>query len=332
MKTKIAIVGAGLSGLTAANYLSQEKNIQVTLFEKSRGVGGRMATRRAQPYDFDFGAQYFTARSDAFKQFIKPFIDKGILQIWEPLFVELDGSRQLRKEQWTNKPEHYVPVPQMTALCKEMAKDSQIYLTTKIVKIHRESNVQWTIFDENGPRGSYDWVILAMPVAQARELLPDSFSHCEFLNDINMMGCYSLMLGIDEPWPMDWQVALVHGLDISWISVNSSKPGRSNETCIVVHATNQWAQDNMDLPLEEVKSHLIKQLTSVVGGDLTVKHADIHRWRYANISKVALEHSLVDANLKLGVCGDWCIQGRVEAAFLSGQELATQVIKGIASR
>ena len=63
---KIAIIGAGLAGLTAASHLISA-GFRVDLVEKSRGAGGRMATRRETWASLDLGAQYFTARSPAFR-------------------------------------------------------------------------------------------------------------------------------------------------------------------------------------------------------------------------------------------------------------------------
>ena len=63
----IAIIGAGIAGISLANLL--QKKVNLTVFEKSRGVGGRMATRRAAPYQFNHGAQYFKIANKAFKDF-----------------------------------------------------------------------------------------------------------------------------------------------------------------------------------------------------------------------------------------------------------------------
>ena len=42
---KVAIIGAGISGLALANKL--KNHFEVVVFEKSRGYGGRVATRRS---------------------------------------------------------------------------------------------------------------------------------------------------------------------------------------------------------------------------------------------------------------------------------------------
>ena len=94
----IAIIGAGLAGLTAANILKNNANI--TLFEKSRGVGGRIATRRSEPYFFDHGAQFFKARSAEFKDFINPMIKQGIIQTWNARFVEFENRKITTRRNW----------------------------------------------------------------------------------------------------------------------------------------------------------------------------------------------------------------------------------------
>ena len=84
---KIAVIGAGLSGLTVANQLKQHAD--VTVFEKSRGTSGRLSTRRAEPFIFDHGAQFFTAKTDAFKSHIKPLIEAGIVAPWNARVVQI---------------------------------------------------------------------------------------------------------------------------------------------------------------------------------------------------------------------------------------------------
>ena len=76
----IAIVGAGLSGLTVARELARHNHVQV--FEKAR-VGGRMATRRTDTHNFDHGAQFFTAKSHEFKEFLEPIRQQNIITPWE---------------------------------------------------------------------------------------------------------------------------------------------------------------------------------------------------------------------------------------------------------
>ena len=79
---KIAIIGAGMAGLTAAHFLNGYAG--VTVFEKSKGPGGRLSTRHHGSFAFDHGAQFFTSKTDEFTRFIRPFIEKGIITRWQP--------------------------------------------------------------------------------------------------------------------------------------------------------------------------------------------------------------------------------------------------------
>ena len=88
---KIAIIGSGISGLAAARTLN--KIADITIFEKSRGIGGRIATRRANPFTFDHGAQYFLVKNADFKSFVSPYIKSGVVKRWDAYFKEFDEGK-----------------------------------------------------------------------------------------------------------------------------------------------------------------------------------------------------------------------------------------------
>jgi predicted NAD/FAD-dependent oxidoreductase len=92
MKTRIAIIGAGLAGLTLARELSIVADVVV--FEKARGVSGRTSTRYAEPFYFDHGAQFFTARTETFKGFIEPFIASGDIAEWKGKIITFEAGKE----------------------------------------------------------------------------------------------------------------------------------------------------------------------------------------------------------------------------------------------
>jgi len=285
-----------------------------------------MATRCRNNYQFDHGAQFFIAKTPAFKEFLKPFIQKNLVARWDARFVELTGNDVTYRWTWTDEVPHYVAASSMSTLGKAMAKDLPVQLGTHVNEI-KKNGQQWQHIDIEGKvLGSYEWVILAIPAKQVIELVPDE---CKFNKDVaekNMSACYSLMLGFKEALPLEWDAALVKETNISWVCNNHSKPGRANRYSLLIHSTNQWAEENIELDNEVVTKFLIQETSAVIKQDVSVaEHIDLHRWRYANIQKQYGDRSFIDNSNRLAAIGDWCIKGRVESAFLSGLDGATKL-------
>lgn len=322
---KIAIIGAGLSGLTAAHILKDKA--KVTLFEKSRGVSGRMSTRYADPYRFDHGAQFFSAKTDAFKNFIQPMIDQDIIQRWDARFVEFENNNIVCRRQWDEHYPHYVGAPGMNAIAKHLSTDLDIVLNTRILPPKRHNHM-WSLMNEEGQNlGDFDWVISTAPAAQAIDLLPETFTYLSQIKNVKMKACFALMLGFEKPLPLEFDAALVREADISWISVNSSKPNRDEAFCMLINSTNNWAEAHFEDDCEAVLNYLCDQTSEVTGYDMSVAdHKAIHGWRYANIDKQDSPSYIIDHDLNIAACGDWYIQGRVESAFTSGYELANELL------
>lgn len=326
---KVAIVGAGMSGLVVANQL---KNIaDVTVFEKSRGVGGRLATRRALPYVFDHGAQFFTAKTDGFQKFVETLVLAGVVKEWRAKFVEFEKSSMAHQRQWSSDYPHFVGVPGMNAVGKFLAKDINLKTSCKIAEIKPVDHDCWQLLDDDDNLyGIYDWVILTAPVEQTRLLLPNSVCFNDDLNNYKLSACFSVMLGFENNLNLDFNAALVRDADISWISVNNTKPDRPDAISLLIHSTNDWAQAHMNRESNLVLKHLIDQGSLVTGIDLNqAQHKALHLWRYANAKKQQSVKYLIDYKEKVAVCGDWLIQGRVEAAFTSGYNLASDLKKNI---
>lgn len=317
---KIAIIGAGMSGITLARTLTTSN--EVTIFDKSRGIGGRMATRRVDGYHFDHGAQFFTAKSEEFKELCQKAKSDGIIEEWNCNFVEITGNQTSRRWSFNNDKAHFVAKPQMNNLCKYVAKDLKILLDKQIQSINVD-NKKWylkTIKDEIF--SDFDYLILAIPSHQAINLIPKDFKYFDIISNIKMTGCFTLMLGFKEKLSIEFDAALVKESNISWISVNSSKPERPAGFSLVVNSSNKWADENIEEDLEVVKEKMITSLKKIIDFDLAnINYQNIHRWKYANADLRQGDKSLFDKNLNLGICGDYLISGRVENAFLSGLDL-----------
>ncbi|MCV3272046.1 NAD(P)/FAD-dependent oxidoreductase [Roseobacter sinensis] len=320
-KARIAIIGAGLTGLTLAKAL--EDIAEVTVFEKSRGLGGRMSTRRAAPFAFDHGAQYFSAKGQDFSEFLAPYLASGVVQPWAPRRVVLPMGAGAPPE-WSAP--RYVAVPAMTALAKALSEGLTIARAAHVERIAR-SEAGWQLTCRDGiAHGPFDWVISTAPAFQTAALMPEVFAGQAALAAARMQGCYSLMLGFATPCSLDWDAAWVREGPLAWIAVDTSKPGRAGPQSIVAQASNDWADVNLERDQAEVQAALQDAFSAVTGCNPEAADCvSLHRWRYANVSVPSGAPFLLDAPNGLAAAGDWCGAGKVEAAFESGSALAAAV-------
>lgn len=317
---KIAIIGAGVSGLVLARELAQSSDIYI--FEKSRGVGGRMSTRYDDPYYFDHGAQYFTARSRRFKKYLQPFVKSGCVAKWEPKVTTLKKDKRKYSRIWFEP--HYVGVPHMNSLCRSLAENLNVQFETKVKKIIKDSN-GWTLESEHGQNlGVFDWVVSTAPAQQTSELFPHTFREYQQLESIKMSACWTLMIILNQAPSFSWQAAVVKESPLGWIALNSSKPGRNlSAPCMVVHSTNTWAEKNLALDPKTAQKLLTNELFELTGlSPESVKKVSTHRWLYANVEDSGTKDYFIDTEKRLAVCTDGCIGGRVESAFQSATRLA----------
>lgn len=321
---RIAIIGAGFAGLSLAHQLAKQHDIRI--FERSDKAGGRMASRVADGFVFDHGAQFFTAKSPAFQQFLMPYLDQGALARWDARFAEFTGTTITSRRQWDAEFPHYVGVPDMNGLPKAMAEPLSIHYRCEIDALQRTESGYWQLFAGEHCMGEFDWVISSLPARQSANLLSVHTDILAKLPEKLMRPCYALMLGFAKAQDFDWQAAHVKQADISWMSVNSSKPGRQMPFSMLVLATNAWTNKNFSVPLDTAATHLLGEVERIADiNRADIVHQDIKRWTYVNLPRQDAAKAYIDNRQQLAACGDWCIQGRVEAAFTSGQWLAKQL-------
>ena len=323
---RIAIIGAGISGLTAANFLKD--HAEITLFEKARGPSGRVSTRREDPYAFDHGAQYFTARTKPFQDFIQPLLNDGIISRWNARYVRLHGDQIVENRNWAEEEPRYVGVPGMNQVGKYLAESLDIRVQQRIVSLEHYEN--WVLTDSKGQKhADFDWVISTVPAPQALELLPESFQYYDDIKAIKMKACFSLMLGLKESITLEFEAAHVDNSDLSWIAVNSHKPKRPENYALLVHSSEQYAETHLHDDREKVMQQLIAETSRVTGHTLGVpKYKNLHGWHYANnANRSQVSSVFLDRRQKLAACGDWCLGGRVEGAFTSAYNLANELKK-----
>ncbi len=317
-KTRIAIIGAGMAGLTCARQLT-EHGFRPTVFEKSRGLGGRLATRRAgDGVAFDHGAQYVTARSATFRRALQDAADAGATAEWRP---GLDAGPAPTQDTW------YVGVPAMNALVKPLAKGIDVRLTTEASAVRRERDA-WQVVGPTGDAGEpFDIVVCTAPAPQARRLLASEPAVAAALAEVEIAPCWALMLRFAAAVEASADVRRFEAGDIAWIARNGSKPGRvPGPECWVVHASPEWSRRHLELERERVAGMMVEMLPQAFGVPLPeIETALAHRWRFARTTAPLGAPFLSFAEGTLFLGGDWCLGARVECAFESGRAIAREL-------
>ena len=327
--------------MACARTLAQAGS-NVTVFEKSRGAGGRMSTRNTEFGAFDHGTQYFTVRDARFKKALA--ISPQLVRPWSANTVRiLDAAGRIVASSLPPKEAHWVGAPGMNSLVREWAKpliaSDQLHFETQVTRIQRDllSPNHWQL-QTDGPGASssvysgFDAVIMAVPSVQAHALLLSSQIAQPLMAAIakvNVAPCWTLMLAFPQAVQPalaylgpQWNAARSTHHRIAWLSRESSKPGRGPIERWTVQASPEWSERHLEDDAERVKAKLLKAFTEVTGIRAEPPYAEVHRWRYAQTTEPLGKSYLWDAKLGIGACGDWCLGHRVEDGFVSGLEMA----------
>ena len=343
----IAVIGAGMAGVVCARTLVQAGH-RVSLFEKSRGFGGRMATRHTEFGDFDHGAQYFTVRDPRFVTLLKTV--PALARPWSANTVRvLDELGHVLASAPPPSEAHFVGAPSMNTLVRHWAQplndgslSADTLLETRVTHIERDAldATRWQLRTE-GPAdaqhvyGGFDQVVLALPNVQADSLLRASGllpALREAMAHVTVAPCWTLMVaypnamqpGLSHLGP-HWNAARSTHHRISWLARESSKPGRSPIERWTIQASPAWSAEHLEDDADRVKAKMLKGFAQITGIRAEPGHAVTHLWRYAQTQQPLGQPFLWDAEAGIGLCGDWCLGHRVENAFVSGLELALKV-------
>ncbi len=306
----IAIIGAGMAGLACADALAA-KGYAVRLFDKGRGPGGRMSTRRistdAGEASFDHGAQYFTARDAGFAALVAAWEAQGSAARWPAAAADA-----------------WVGTPGMNAPIKAMAAHHVVAWGVRIEALHQTAT-GWMLAAGAAQFGPFEAVVLAIPAEQVPALIAGHAPEFAGLATATPAApCWTVMLAFDQPLAFAKDSIRDAGA-IGWAARNSAKPGRTGPESWVIQGSPAWSV----LHLEEEPEAIIAQLSAALEGHLGLPlpaplSATAHRWRYAR-SGAAGRTALWDDALRLGICGDWLIGPRVECAWVSGSALGEMI-------
>lgn len=307
MNKTIAVVGAGISGLLLARDL-QARGAEVVVLEKSRGVGGRLATKRVGPAIFDQGAQFFTARDERFSGIVADWRAQGLAASWPG-----------------GDPARVIGTAGMTAMPKALAAGLDIQREHRVTRAVRHDCECWEIEIENHGVIRAERLVLTAPVPQSLALLDAGVlppALAESLNQLTYHPCLALLCALNGPSAVPLEGIAPGGGAIRWIADNTRKgisPGATG--ALTVHTTPAFAAEHYARNGDEVAALLEAELAPWLG-ESGVVTTTLHRWKFSEPRATHPEPYVWLPELALGFCGDAFGGPRVEGAAVSGLKLA----------
>jgi renalase len=321
------VVGAGISGLLAAREL-RAAGWRVVVFEKTRGVGGRMATRRLGSGTFDLGAQFFTVRSERFGCLVDQWLKAGVAREWTRGFADAQGRHN------EDGYPRYRGSEGMTSIPDYLARDLDVHTGQPVLEVNAHGGV-WEISTESGQQETGTALLLTAPVPQSVALAGSGDFELPVgarrrLDRISYDPCLALTVlvngptGVPEPGGVQ-----IKGEPLDWIGDNQRK-GISEAPAITVHAGPGWSQEHFEADEARITDSLLRLAGNQLGFDLLprVVETSLTRWRYSWVNRSDPEpYLLASETPPLLFAGDAFGGAKVEGATLSGLAAADRLLR-----
>jgi renalase len=321
---RIAVVGAGIAGLACARLLVASGH-EVSVYDKGRGVGGRAATRHmrvgASDLRFDHGAQFFTARDPDFRSLVGRLVSAGAIEIYPNTVTSITDTE---RSPLPDEP-RFVGTAGMNGMAKALADGLDVESSCQVMKCIRDAG-GWTLALSTGARtGLFDNVVIAVPAEQSAELLlPIAPSLAQEAMAARTSPCWAAMLVFSAPIQVNFEAARVRDSSpLAWVAQTNGNGG--DYSCWVLHATTDWSRENIDQSAEWVADELARAFSRLAGIGVQPLQLSAHRWRYAQVEVSVGTPFAWDADLGIGVCGDWRLGPRIELAWQSGDALGSVI-------
>lgn len=334
----IGIIGAGIAGLTAGRELAKAGH-EVTILEKSRGYGGRMATRYAGKNNetiLDHGLSHFSVDSVHFQKFVDELKKEGLIKRWGENIALFDGETFYQKNPYPLNKVSYTATDGMNKIGKYLSRWVDVKTETTVggltyIGFNRRKKRSWMINLSAGNTFEADAVIIATPAPQAYGILNTSTNKTNALkivreiDDVHYTPCYTLMAGYGDRELPDWEGVVCKNSPLEYISNEAAKKNRSQECSFVVRATPEFTRSLRGKSEEIIKKEMHDKLASVIGGwAMAPQWSQVHLWRYNRAVKTLdrpyIELEVQDAPLAL--IGDYFRGNTVDDAYCSAINLA----------
>jgi renalase len=331
----VAIIGAGIAGLVCAQQLSQA-GYSVLVVEKSRGLGGRVATRRLHDTFADHGACYLKPKDEITTRFVELLCQHDVLKVWDGEFIDI-SSMELDDTTSSSTGGRYIAPQGMSSIGKFLAQGLNILLNQRVVAINQTPQ-KWSLtLEGSNEEVTAKALAIAIPAPQAFLLLQpltssiidtkfiNKLASVEFFPSITVMAGYSPS---SQPLPQ-WNAVTLQDEILAWIGYDSSKRINASQPILVVQSSANFAQTHLETPdLQPVGQQMLEVAAAKVKFPWlsNPEWMQVHRWRYA-FPQNPLEETFLTAqtSLPLVCCGDWCGGNLIAGAMHSGIAAANQI-------
>jgi renalase len=330
--TSIAIIGAGIAGLACARALDAH-GLAVTLFEKARGPGGRMSSKRLPDATVELGAQFFSIKDDTFRRAVAGWRKAGCIAPWPTSLWSVDDSGWQRHE---DDLERLCGTPRMSAVTRHLAEGLRIEAETRIERLEVKEG-HWWLVDERATRhGPYARVVISAPSPQAHGLVaPHDTTLAEACEAVIQRPCWAAWALFDAPLPAlpgvdeDWQAVRLDDPRLRFVTRNQLKPGRGEQgESLSLLANLDWSEVRLEDSPETAAEALLDAFQQALPDGIQLpepRALGAHRWRYAQ-PDVFAQGEPVNLDYRrsasgLALCGDGWRGPRIEDAWLSGHHL-----------
>ena len=308
---RVVVVGAGIAGLMAAQSLSKSGH-EVTVVDKGRSPGGRLATRRIDDATLDHGAQFFTVRDSLFESHVSEWIASGVVTEWcrgfDTTAQNNDGYPRYRG------------VHGMTDIAKHLAQGLEVRCNTLAFSIAPGATSKWQLKIDDGSVLDADAIIVTCPLPQAYALLvtagielPESMLRTEYDRTICLLAVLNQSSAVANPGGLQNPDET-----FSFIADNAIK-GISSAVALTMHANPQFSLEYWDTSTEDVQRLLLERAKPWIG-DATVVTSQIKKWRLA--TPLTIWPKRYWTNDMIVLAGDAFGGPKIEGAALSGLSAA----------
>jgi renalase len=305
------IIGGGITGLIAATLL-QRQGLKVTILDKGRGIGGRLATRRLGEGStegvFDYGAQYFSVEDPQFQVWVDEWLKQGIIKEWCKGFDRVDGKPR------------YCGVNGIRSIAKYLAQNLEVYTSTKVVEINYDK--QWLVKTEDNQYYEADFLVLTPPVPQSLALLDASLiplpldlrfslENISYHRSITVLALLEKLSNIPAPGGIT-----LENNYLVWLADNYQKGISPDAFAVTLQASHSFSDEYWDSDDAEIVYKLGTAAADYL--DSSIIKYQVHRWRYSLPQTFYPEPCLALSELPLVMAGDAFVAPKIEGAVLSG--------------